>query len=322
MLPFPHETTASEFVNAWTKIGRIIQMTNIQSRTKCPSAGRRRAALLSVLALGFVGLPPAAAQAERSGLAQAAAARATYDQTVLADKPSAYWAMASPRSGTEKDQTPNGHTGTYFGRPAPTKLPNGDTAADFDGKTEYLQVKDAAALSPATHGVLTLEAWMRPDALKFPVEGTNKRYMHWMGKGEPNNQEYVARFYSNTDSKRPNRISGYQFNIDGGKGAGSYFQDKIHPRTWIHYVLVINAKKSGAYPHGYTKIYKNGDLRQQEHLVYRGTVIVPKRGHAPFRVATRDLSTFFEGAIGKVAIYTKELSEKRIKTHYSVMTRK
>ncbi|NKX55830.1 LamG domain-containing protein [Arthrobacter sp. E918] len=231
--------------------------------------------------------------------------------------------MSSPRSSTEKDRTGHGHTGRYFGRPAATRLPNGDTAADFDGKTAYLQVKDAAALSPATGGVLTLEAWMRPDALKFPVEGNNMRYMHWMGKGEPNNHEYVARFYSNTDPQRPNRISGYQFNIDGGKGAGSYFQDTIRAGTWIHYVLVINAKaKSDSYPNGYVRIYRDGKLRDTTNLDYGGTVIVPKRGNAPFRIGTRDLDTFFEGAIGKVAIYGKELRPESIKKHYTVMTRR
>jgi hypothetical protein len=253
-----------------------------------------------------------------------AAPRASYDATVLADKPSAYWTMGTPRSATEKDRTDHGHTGTYFGRPAVTKLPNGDIAADFDGKTEYLQVKDAAALSTATKGVLTLEAWMRPDALTFPVEGDKMRYMHWMGKGESNNHEYAARFYSLTDNtKRRNRISGYQFNIDGGKGAGSYFQDKIHAGTWIHYVLVINANaRSNDYPNGYVRIYRDGTRRDTTKLEYHGTVIVPKRGKAPFRVGTRDLGTFFEGAIGKVAIYGKELSETHIKKHYEVMTRR
>jgi hypothetical protein len=147
------------------------------------------------------------------------------------------------------------------------------------------------------------------------------KYMHWMGKGESNNQEYVARFYSNTDRERPSRISGYQFNLAGGKGAGSYFEGDIHVRTWIHYVLVINANaKSRDFPHGYTRIYRNGVREKTTDLIYQGTVIVPKRGNAPFRVGTRDLGTFFEGAIGKVAIYGKELRPESIKKHYSVMT--
>jgi hypothetical protein len=253
-----------------------------------------------------------------------ALARASYDKTVRDDRPSAYWTMGSPREPTEKDRTGNKHTGTYFGRPAATKLPNGDTAADFDGKTEYLQVKDADALSPATSGVLTLEAWMRPDDLDFPKK-EGKGYLHWMGKGEPGNHEYVARFYSKTGTDRPNRISGYLFNASGGQGAGSYFEEKVTKGAWIHYVLVINAKeKSKDFPNGYTRIYRNGKTKKNytNNLDYRGTVIVPTRGTAPFRVGTRDLGSFFEGAIGKVAIYGKELPEKRIAQHYKAMTQR
>ena len=297
-------------------------MAKIHDRARGNSPSGRRMALLSVLGLAFAELSPGAPRTEPSESPQAAAPRVSYDKAVLDDGPVAYWTMASPRNGTEKDRTGHGHTGTYFGRPAATRLPNGDTAADFDGKTEYLQVRDAPALSTAAAGVLTLEAWMRPDALEFPVEGDTMRYMHWMGKGESNNHEYVARFYSKTDNTgRRNRISGYQYNIDGGKGAGSYFQDDIQARTWIHYVLVINAnEKTGDYPNGYVKIYRDGALRDTTNLDYQGTVIVPRRGNAPFRVGTRDLDTFFEGAIGKVAIYGKELTPSRIKTHHRVMT--
>jgi hypothetical protein len=286
---------------------------------------RRRTALSCVLALSLAAISPAVAQSEHAGEPVAAAPRASYDATVLEDRPSAYWTMGSPRKGTEKDQTGNKHTGTYFGRPAATTLPNGDTAADFDGKTEYLQVKDAAALSPATRGVLTLEAWMRPDDLDFPEKEDEKGYLHWMGKGESGKHEYVARFYSKTDTERKSRISGYLFNASGGKGAGSYFQEKVTKGAWIHYVLVINAnKKSKDYPNGYTRIYRNGKTKKEyaNNLDYRGTVIVPTRGTAPFRVATRDLNSFFEGAIGKVAIYGKELSQKRIEQHYKVMTQR
>jgi hypothetical protein len=298
-------------------------MTKIRRQENDLPRLRSRVAFSCVLALSLAAISPAVAQSEPAGGPVAAAPRASYDATVREDRPSAYWTMGSPRDGAEKDQTGNKLNGTYVGRPAATKLPNGDTAADFDGKTEYLQVKDAAALSPATSGVLTLEAWMRPDDLVFPEKEDTKGYLHWMGKGESGKHEYVARFYSKTDTdRRKNRISGYLFNASGGKGAGSYFQEEVTKGTWIHYVLVINAnEKSKDYPNGYTRIYRNGKRMATDNLDYRGTVIVPKRGTAPFRVATRDLGSFFEGAIGKVAIYGKELPQKRIEQHYKVMTR-
>jgi hypothetical protein len=284
-----------------------------------PNISRRQSLKLGAGLLAAGSIPFAAPTAIADG--SVVLARTSYDATVLEDGPSAYWTMGSPRDDTEKDRTGNNHTGTYAGRPAVTTLPNGDTAADFDGKTEYLQVKDAAALSPATRGVLTLEAWMRPDALDFPKKEEGRGYLHWMGKGESGNHEYVARFYSKTGTDRPNRISGYLFNPSGGQGAGSYFEETVTKGAWIHYVLVINANaKSDKFPNGYTRIYRNGTRMATDNLDYRGTVIVPERGTAPFRVATRDRGSFFEGAIGKVAIYGKELSRKRIEQHYKVMT--
>ncbi|GLB67868.1 LamG domain-containing protein [Arthrobacter mangrovi] len=297
-------------------------MTRRQGSTQSSLLKGTKPILLSALALGLLGIPTTA-PAEGFQNERAAEPTATYDSAVLADKPSAYWTMGSPFRSTEKDRTGRGHTGTYFGRPSAAKLPNGDTAADFDGGREYLQVADSAALSPATRGLLTLEAWMRPDTVTFPGEGGSSHYVHWMGKGEPGNHEYVARFYSKDDPDRPNRISGYLFNSSGGKGAGAYFQEKVSAGKWIHYVFVINANaKSDTYPNGYSKIYRDGVLKKTVDLSYRGSAVVPTKGNAPLRVATRDGGSFFNGAIGKVAVYTKELSGKRIAAHYDAMTRK
>ena len=247
-----------------------------------------------------------------------------YDTRVLADKPSAYWKMSGAKSGPEPDMSHSGLSAKYVGTPAVTMMPNGDMASDFYKAKQYLQVADAAVLSPATTGVLTIEAWMRPDTLDFKyAEGLDRahNYVHWMGKGTPGKHEYVSRIYSahNTDA-RPNRVSGYLYNTPGGLGAGSYFQDVTTVGKWIHYVFVINSKsKSIKFPHGYTKIYKNGVLRAQDDLSIRGQVIEPKRSDAPFRVGTRDLKSFFTGAVGKVAIYGHELSKSTIDQHFRAM---
>jgi hypothetical protein len=281
----------------------------------------RRTALLSALALPFVG-PAAAHAAPPVDNDQSTFRRTSYNDTVLDDGPSAFWTMGHPLAGVEADISGHRHRGTYLGHPKAATLPNGETATVFNGSFQYMQVGDHPALSPATAGVLTLEAWMRPDTLHFPhTEGTG--YVHWMGKGAPNNHEYAARMYSSGNTEnRANRISGYLFNASGGKGAGSYFQQEVRPGQWIHYVLVINANETSAkYPNGYTKIYRNGKLAQQNNLDYRGTPVSPHHGNAPFRVGTRDFNSFFKGAIGKVAIYGKELPPRRVTQHYVAMTR-
>ena len=298
-------------------------MFKAHNRGNAYSPAPRRTAILSVLILSFAGLPAVVAEASRDGLRTAASgATASYDATVLQDRPSAFWNVGSPDSGSERDLTGNGHTGRYIGRPAATRLPNGARAARFNGTSQYMQVPDSASLSPATRGVLTIEAWMRPDTLTFPdTEGSG--YVHWLGKGEPNKHEYVARMYSADNTEKPyraNRISGYLFNASGGKGAGSHFQRNIRAGKWIHYVLVLNSKaRSAAYPRGYTKVYRDGQQMDQDSLIFDGTAIVPQRGNASLRVGTRDLRSFFKGGIGKVAIYDKELPAIRVAAHYRAM---
>ena len=119
---------------------------------------------------------------------------------------------------------------------------------------------------------------------------------------------------------RPNRISGYAFNPAGGLGAGSYFQDGIRAGDWIHYVLVINtAATSGEYPHGYTKVFRDGVLRDQDDL---SLTAGHRSGPGRCAPAHRDkhLESFFQGGIGKVAVYSHELSPERIARHYEVMS--
>ncbi|MFI9025281.1 hypothetical protein [Streptomyces sp. NPDC053560] len=63
---------------------------------------------------------------------------------------------------------------------------------------------------------------------------------------------------------------------------------------------------------------KNGDQRDQDSLATLN--IEPANTTSPMRIATAGLRSFFPGGIGKVAVYSYELSGDRIAAHYSVMT--
>lgn len=138
------------------------------------------------------------------------------------------------------------------------------------------------------------------------VEGSG--YVQWLGKGEPHQHEWVARLYQagNTEG-RANRISFYAFNLAGGLGAGSYFQDPLDEGVWLHVVGRIDSVN--------TSIFRDGDQRDTDPL--SGYNIVPQHGSAPVRIATRDLQSFFNGAISRVAIYGAALSAERIRAHYN-----
>lgn len=241
-----------------------------------------------------------------------------YDQAVLADRPVGYWLLSHEAM---HDASGKNHHGTWHGVRTKTQdLPNGEKAIYFNGQDAYYEIPDVDHLEVSHKGVLTIEAWMSPGVLDYDKVEEGKDYIHWMGKGTPGQHSWAARMY-NKDSfreNRPQRISGYAFNLEGGLGAGSYFQESINVGTWIHYVLVINTNEtSSQYPTGYTKLYRDGVLKDQDKLSDYN--IVPGNGTAPTRIGTRDFNSFFEGGLAKVAIYDYELSSQEIRNHYQAM---
>jgi hypothetical protein len=177
----------------------------------------------------------------------------------------------------------------------------------FDGESGYVEIPDADIFSEPTTGELTVEAWMRPDSLDMPNRESSG-YVHWMGKGVSGEHEWVSRMYQQgNDEDRDNRISFYSFNLSGGLGAGSYFQDDVSIGEWIHYVGTFDDER--------TYIYKNGEERDSDLL--SGYDITPENGSAPVRIGTRDRNSYFQGSIARVAIYSTRLSESRIAAHYA-----
>jgi hypothetical protein len=252
-----------------------------------------------------VGQRTADVSSDRS--ARTARHRAMYVRAVLRDHPTAFLRGL-------RDLTGHGAAGTAVGGPSTVRLPHGGRAFRFNGHGQYLQFADRSAFEITPTGVLTVEFWMRPDTLQFADE-EGSGYVYTMGKGNPGQHEWYTRMYSQTNAEsRPNRISGYAFNSAGGLGAGSYFQDPVRVGRWIHVVLVVNSRdRSAQYPMGYTRIYKNGVLRDTDSLADYD--IVPKSGTAPLRIGTGYLGSFFQGAVGDIAFYDHELAPVRIKAH-------
>jgi len=166
--------------------------------------------------------------------------------------PAAYLPLSRSAAGVAEDVTGHGHDGSYrgAGSPGTAQLPNGDQAVTFDGHGQYVEVPSAAALSITDTGCLTVEAWVRPDVLEFPVtEGTG--YVYILGKGEAAKQEYALRMYSLTNTEvppRPSRISAYVFNRQGGLGSGAYFQDTVTPGQWMMVTFVVDSRHSARWP--------------------------------------------------------------------------
>ena len=186
----------------------------------------------------------------------------------------------------------------------------------FDGIRSYIEIPDSADFSVATTGQLTVSAWIQPEtsqpgSLIFPTtEGGDESYVHWMGKGEADQQEWTFRIYSaNNTVGRANRISFYVFNLAGGLGIGSHYQDPanpVQPGVWIHVVGAADTER--------TYIYINGQLIDSN--VYTPT-ITPQHGTAPLRVGTRDFNSYFYGQIREVRLWNRTLSAAEIQALYT-----
>ncbi len=259
-----------------------------------------------------------------------------YDSLILSDKPVMYLTMSSPTAGVESDKTGNGHNATYKGgAPQKTVMPNGDAAADFNGMSQYLAVPSSSAFSISTTNALTWEAWIRPDVLQFPNDSAYG-YVDWMGKCQDYGPtcEWEARIYSTSNPEgRTNRISAYVFNNSAGLGSAADWQPNsnvIKAGQWLHVVgeyqtITTPSGCNSVYP-GSVNIWVNGVKWNQSFHMPTGCMsqyrVIPKASTSPLNIGTMALETWFPGAIGKVAIYNRLLSQAEINEHFTAMAGK
>jgi hypothetical protein len=265
-----------------------------------------------------------------------------YNQTVLGDHPVAFWNV-NPTGSTETDLTGNGNTGTYIGgSPTTGTMPNGDQAAVFNGSTEYLTVPSNSSFSFSipTTGNLTWEIWIQPAVLQFPHSDGTGDYVDVMGKCANYSPtcEWESRMYNtNTPGEspaRPNRMSAYVFNPGAGKGSGADWQPVpglIQAGEWLHIVGEYTTLSqpsdcpASSFP-GSINIWVNGVLWNQAAHNPTGCMsqfsVTPMANTSPLNIGTMATDTWFEGTIGKVAIYNYLLSQTQITNHYQTMTGK
>lgn len=192
------------------------------------------------------------------------------------------------------------------------------TYLSFNGSNQYVEVPSSREFSVSRDG-LTVSAWMMPDTLTFPrSEGSG--YVFWMGKGDRGRQEWAFRMYNRTNKEnppRPNRISFYVFNPEGGLGVGSYFQDPVIVRQWIQVTAVVDGHR--------VSIYRNGAFQRCDEFQGGATdgvcqahpeVIHPTMSDAPMRFGTRDLRSFFKGGLSDIRIWDRALSASEVRAVY------
>lgn len=259
-----------------------------------------------------------------------------YDQTVLADNPVAFWDVSSTGSG-EGDLTGNGNAGTYVGGAlSPSTMPNGDQVNAFNGSNQYLSVPSNASFSVPTTGNLTWEVWIQPTVLQFPdSDPATGEYVDVMGKCEQYSPtcEWESRMYNANppnQTDRSSRMSAYIFNPSAGEGSGADWQPGsrvIQAGQWLHIVgeyTTLSQPSNCGTPPGSINIWVNGVEWNQADHAPTGCMsqfsVIPQANGSHLNIGTMAKDTWFEGAIGKVAIYNYLLSQTQINNHYQAMT--
>ena len=260
--------------------------------------------------------------------------RSRYDSAVLDARPVAFWDL-SARSLSEPDLSAHGHSGRYRGGlPSPARLPDGERASDFDGAGQYLSVPSSPQFSIAHTGELSFEAWIRPDALQFSHPAGDEGYVDWIGKCQnyAPSCEWEGRIYSAVNpQRRCGRLSAYAFNPSAGLGSGADWQPDcgaLHAGSWLY---VVGEYQTRATPKGCESSYPGTiniwvDAVKQNFAVHAPTGcmsqyrVSPRPGASPLNIATMAFDSWFQGAVGKVAIYDTLLSQAQIDAHYTAMT--
>ena len=242
----------------------------------------------------WTGVTFAAALAAESG--------AVLDQGLVAYYP--FSGTFENSAGTEIDPSEN-HGATF----ATDRFGNENSSAYFDGNETYLEIPDNDAFSISTTGALTISVWVSPEVLNFPNSEAGG-YVHWMGKGVPHQHEWVFRMYNKDLSQgqedRPNRMSAYAFNLEGGLGAGSYVQEQVQENEWIHFVARYDVETNKI------TLFKNGVQKDQDDLHETKYNVQVQNGTAPLRLGTRSQWSYFQGRIDDLRIYNRALSESEI----------
>jgi hypothetical protein len=130
-------------------------------------------------------------------------------------------------------------------------------------------------------------------------------------------------------------MSAYVFNPSAGLGSAADWQPTcglVVAGTWYYVVgeyttlsAPAECTNTTAYP-GSIDVWVDGVKWDQAQHNPTGCMsqysVVPKANGSPVNIGTMAMDTWFEGAIGKVAVYGYLLSQAQITAHYETMTGK
>lgn len=210
---------------------------------------------------------------------------------VLADGVVGFWRLGEGSGTTAADET-GANPGTYQGGPtlgvAGALLSNPNTAASFNGSTQYVNVPSSSSLNVST-GV-TVEAWAKPASMPglgnsgtIAMKATDPPYAYWL------------QVTDNDRAKFGVGVGGVNRPISAG--------GVVSTGSWYHLV--------GTYDGSIERLYVNGLLVASQALAGAVDIVAGN-----FRIGTTRATEWFNGAIDEVAVYNRALTPAQVQAHY------
>ncbi len=199
-----------------------------------------------------------------------------------------------PFNGNANDESGNGHHGTVLGTVlTEDRLGKTDSAYSFDGKDNYIEVAHDASLNPTEE--ISLAAWIWARQYEFYPAVVNKGNV---GTGNESYSLYLT----------PEGKLGCLLNRDGTPGGrtANELGPAIPLKTWTHVACTydgetirtyINADEVGKKPH-------TGGI-----FITPDPVLIGKSE----RLSSNYPTTFFDGSIDEVEIYSRSLLPEEIR---------
>jgi hypothetical protein len=193
-----------------------------------------------------------------------------------------------PFNGNANDESGNGNDGTVNGATlASDRFGETDSAYDFDGVNDYVEILDSPELSGMSE--LSLSAWVR---INEPFSENGVIISKW----SPSPRSYVFYFKPTADVVRL-----------GMSSHGSTFPDKlINIQQWHHLLAVLDG----------TQITLFLDGNAQSTTSYSGSV--PASTMNVLIGKEHDVERYFKGSIDDLRIYDRALSNNEVAELYDL----
>ena len=228
-------------------------------------------------------------------------ALASYQETVLADTPEAYWRLGESSGTTAYDSSGHGHSATYSG---PTLGQPGAMAGDSD-TAAFFDSSDAIHAA-GTYFIPNLDSWTVEAWVKAPATGTSMPIVSWYAGGYALGHDgyYTLAIGDNgLPAYLIRDASGNSYNVTGATA--------VTDSAWHHLVGVLDRQM------GIIRLHVDGREVASAPIVALGLIsdslTIPLNIGEQYRYWAG--SSLFVGLMDEVAIYRSALSAERVRFH-------